>query len=264
MKTEEKEKKYTTQLQAGLGILNETKLLLDIWEPGMESKQLREKALSEGFFPNVSARRLKNIVDEAFATRYLVEGQKPAKYVSYFKENLSREAFKQITLLYTCRANLILKDFIRFVYWPKYGAGVDTITRDDSRRFVMDAVREGYTQNVWADSTIKRVSSYLLGACGDFGLLENSKGYHRKILSFRIESEMAAFLAYELHFSGIGDNSVISDSDWEIYGLKEMDVKELFKQMALQGHLIFQSTAKAVKISWKYEEMDELLNVITE
>lgn len=264
MNKEVTNKKYTTQLQAGLGILNETELLIDLWEEGMDNKELLDKALTEGLFPNISARRLRNIVNEAFAARYLVDEGRPAMYLQFFKENFSADAFIQVALLYTCRANPILGDFICDVYWPKYSAGIDSLTRDDAQRFVLDVTREGYTEKIWADSTVKRVSSYLLGACSDFGLLKNSKGFYREIESFRITSEVAVFLAYELHFSGLGDNSVILHDEWNIYGLAAEDVKEAFKQMALKGHLIYQSTGTAARISWKYKKMDEVLHGIIE
>lgn len=53
---------YTTQLQAGLGLVQETRLLLNLWSPGMSSPALYLAALNSGQFPNVSARRLRNIV----------------------------------------------------------------------------------------------------------------------------------------------------------------------------------------------------------
>ena len=55
-------KPYTTQLQAGLGLVNETKTLLDLWSPGMSAVQLYQIALESGRFPTVTARRLRNIV----------------------------------------------------------------------------------------------------------------------------------------------------------------------------------------------------------
>ena len=65
------ERFYTTQLQAGLGLIEETRLLLDLYEPEMSTRDLFNKALESGLFPRVSARRLDNIVRECFAPRYL-------------------------------------------------------------------------------------------------------------------------------------------------------------------------------------------------
>jgi hypothetical protein len=75
-------KPYTTQLQAGLGLVNETKTLLDLWAPGMSATQLHQVALESGRSPNVTARRLRNIVVECFAPRYLVAGGIPAMHLN--------------------------------------------------------------------------------------------------------------------------------------------------------------------------------------
>ena len=75
---------YTTQLQAGLGLIPETRLLLSLWKPGMSSPALYQAVLKSGEFPNVSARRLRNIVRECFAPRYLVADGRPAQYLKKY------------------------------------------------------------------------------------------------------------------------------------------------------------------------------------
>jgi hypothetical protein len=70
---------YTTQLQAGLGLIAETVRLLDLWDSGMSGQHLLHIALASGAFPTISARRLRNIVIEAFAPRYLVDDALPAR-----------------------------------------------------------------------------------------------------------------------------------------------------------------------------------------
>jgi len=70
---------FTTQLGAGLGLVTETVRLLDLWEPGMSGQRLLRIALESGAFATISARRLRNIVIEAFAPRYLVDDAQPAR-----------------------------------------------------------------------------------------------------------------------------------------------------------------------------------------
>ena len=70
--------KYTTQLQAGLGLVRETAKLLELWQPGMVGQDLLKAALASGAFSTMSARRLRNIIIEAFCPRYLVNGSEPA------------------------------------------------------------------------------------------------------------------------------------------------------------------------------------------
>lgn len=53
---------YTTQPGAGLGLAEETKILLTLYEPSITVTDLYEHALSSGMFPMVTARRLRNII----------------------------------------------------------------------------------------------------------------------------------------------------------------------------------------------------------
>ena len=39
---------YTTQLQAGLGLFDETRTLLELWQPGMNGNLLKRAALASG------------------------------------------------------------------------------------------------------------------------------------------------------------------------------------------------------------------------
>jgi len=253
---------YTTQLQAGLGLVDETKLLLSLYEKDLSTNQLYEKALDSGLFPMVSARRLRNIVVECFAPRYIKTGG--AEYLKRLAAHLSSSAINQLFLIYTATANEILQDFIQEVYWDRYSGGRDSISTDDAKDFVGHAVREGKTQKPWSDSTIKRVSSYLVGCCADYGLLSQGRGSTRTIQPVRIEQSTALYLAHLLHFSELGDNAVISHRAWRLFGLEPYDVREELKRMAKSGVLIVQSAGDVTRISWQLKTMEEVIDVIIE
>ena len=219
---------YTTQLQAGLGLVDETKLLLSLYEKDLSANQLYEKALDSGLFPMVSARRLRNIVVECFAPRYIKTGG--AEYLQRLAAHLSSSAINQLFLIYTATANEILQDFIQEIYWDRYSGGRDSISTDDAKDFVGHAVREGKTQKPWSDSTIKRVSSYLIGCCADYGLLSAGRGSKRAIQPVRIQESTVLYLAYKLHFDGLGDNAVINHKAWALFGFDGFDVREELKR----------------------------------
>ena len=255
---------YTTQLQAGLGLIQETRALLDIWQPGMTASELYQRALQSGQFPNVSARRLRNVVVECFAPRYLTDNGKPAEYLKTLAPNTSTSEFNELLLLYTSRANLILADFIREVYWERYAAGVDLIQSEEVKRFIRRGIDDGKTAKRWSDGTIKRVSSYLIGCCADYGMLGQRTIEGRRIVPFRIEPKVSAFLAHDLHFAGAGDNRMISHPEWQLFGLAAADVRQEVKQLSLRGHLIMQSAGDVTHISWKHKSMAEFVDVLTQ
>lgn len=256
------EKLYTTQLQAGLGMIQETHILLDLWDHNLNLKQFQKKTLESGQLPNVSARRLRNIVGECFAPRYLATQPTPAKNLQKLHKNLTGKEISQLFFIYTCRANIILYDFVKEIYWGAYTSGKSIITNEEAEKFVIRANQDNKTLKPWAESTIRRVSGYLVGCCADFDLLEGGKRTNRNILPFRNESKTSIYLAYELHFSGLGDNRILSHPDWGLFGLDRSDVLNELKQLALKGWFIIQSAGDVTRIGWQYQSMEELVDAL--
>jgi hypothetical protein len=256
--------RYTTQLGAGLGLIDETKALMEIWEPGMGAQQLLQVALKSGRFTTVTARRLRNIVTECFAPRYLVNDGAPAIQLKRSLPHLGGSELQQLLLLYTCRANAILADFIRQVYWTRYANGHGEISNENARQFVESAIDRGRMEIRWSESMVERVSGYLTRCCADYGMLERGIKRSRRILPFRIAPKVVAYIAYELHFAGLGDNAVLGNEDWALFGLNRFDVLEEIKRLSLKGLFIVQAAGEIVRINWKYQQMESVCDVLAE
>ena len=257
-----REQQYTTQLQAGLGMIDETRLLFSLWEPGLNASNLYQKALLSGVFPNVSARRLRNIVAECFSPRYLHADDYPIRLLKKMEPDLSSAEFSQLLFLFTARANLIFADFVKSVYWTRYSNGQESINIEDARKFVIDANQHGKSVKTWSDSTVKRISAYLIGCCLDFGLVDKGHNNNRKIISYRILPKTTVLLAYDLYFSGLGDNAIIAHPDWQLFGLQKEDVKDELKHPSLNRFFIVQTAGDLTRIGWTYKNWEELLNAI--
>ena len=256
-------KPYTVQLAHGLGMIDETRIYLDLWHEGMSATDLYRAALHSGRFPNISARSLRDSTVVGFAPRYLIEDGAPAVLLQGLKHALSPREFEQLLLLYTCRAHAVLTDFLTTVYWPAYAAGRRSLSNVDARRFVEQAVRQGKTTTEWSATSQRRVAAYLTGTCADFGLLEAGRKQARKILPYRLLDKPAIFLAYDLHCAGLGDNSVVGHPDWGIFGLERQDVIAELRRLAVPAGLIIQSAAGTTKISWQYHSMEEVVDALT-
>jgi hypothetical protein len=255
---------YTTQLGAGLGLIAETARLLDLWESGMSGQCLLRAALQSGAFPTISARRLRNIVIEAFSPRYLVEDAQPARVLKILLGRIPQLELRQILFLYTCRANPILADFTCEVFWQRYAAGAQAVTKDEARSFIRRAVGRGRTTTRWSESTITRVSNYLLGTAADYGLLGAMRAGMRVIIPSRITPVMTSVIAHDLHFRGLGDSAVVHHAEWGLFGLEPTDVLQELKRLALRGEIIVQSAAAIIQIGWKHKSMEELAHVVAE
>lgn len=230
----------------------------------MSTTQLLQAARDSGRFPGVTARRLRNVVVECFAPRYLADGGRPALLLKRLGGAVSATELAQLMLLYTSRASSILGDFIRGVYWSRYAGGYTHITNDDARAFVQRGIDDGKTAKRWSETTVRRVAGYLTGCCADYGLLERGVRSNRRILSFRIAPSVAAYLAHELHFAGVGDNALVAHEDWKLFGLAREDVLEELKRLSLKGLFIVQAAGEVVRISWKHQTMEGLCDVLAQ
>lgn len=228
----------------------------------MTTQNLYQAALSSGRFPGVTARRLRNEVVECFAPRYLVDDAQPAKTLKVLQEKLSASELKLLFLFFTARANEILGDFLREVYWPRYAGGYSELTRHDAERFVIRAIDDGKTIKRWSDSTVRRVSAYILGCCGDYGLLSAASGGKRRLQAANVTPLVTGYVAYELHFSGAGDSAMPERDEWSWLGLGSAEVIDRLKEVALRGWIIMQSAAGLTHISWKFKSMEEFCDAV--
>jgi len=258
------EKNYTTQLAAGLGMIPETVSLLRLWAPGLIPANLADLAVQDGLFSRTTARRTRNLVAEMFAPRYLANGGVVASRIKYLLEHhLPHDSLVQIFFLQTARAQKIFGDFVIEVYWPKYSAGSDNLSKTDAERFIHQALDIGQMQKRWSESTIRRVSGYLIGCCSDFGLLAEGRHTKRAIKRFSIRKDVALYLVHDLHFAGLSDMAVTQHPDWLLFGLEVQEVISVMKDLGNDGHLMIQSSADLVQVSWKYRTMEECLIALT-
>jgi hypothetical protein len=257
-------REYNTALCKGQGMLPETVRLLQVWEPGMSSGQLADKVRIEGLIAKATAQRVSDIVTRAFAPRYLGTNGRPAVWLrNLVKRGMGVDRLNQIFLIYTAREHLILYDFIREVYWPRYSAGAQFLFREDSVNFIKSAQAAGRIKTRWTEGNNIRIGRYVLSALYDFKMIGEPQGDRRPILPFSISPSTVIFLAHELHFSDIPDSQILAHMDWELFGLTESDVLKELRRLATQGRFIIQA-GDIVRIAWSCKSMEECLDVIAQ
>ena len=245
-------------------MLPETLRLLQVWEPGMSAIQLSDKVRSQGIIPKATAQRVSDIVSRAFAPRYLRDDGTPAAWLrGLVKRGFGIDRLIQLFLLYTSREHLILYDFIREVYWPRYSAGAQFLFREDSVNFIKSAQEMGRIKTRWTEGNNLRIGRYLLSALCDFKMIGEPKGDRRPILPFTASASTIIYLAHELHFGGVSDSKILNHSDWELFGLSPTDVLNELRRLATQGGFIIQA-GDIIRISWSCKTMEECLNVVAE
>lgn len=255
---------YTTNLSKAQGMVTETLELLELWEPGMTVAELKAKVRAMGALGKVTQVRVDDLVGRAFAQRYLIKDGNPARWLRHLVlTKAPRGLLRQLMLIYTARANRILHDFITEVFWLKYPSRASEVTKQDARDFIETAVSRGALQKRWSDSMVERVTRYLLGTLVDFELITSNQFGRRQIRPLSILPETIVFLTYELHFAGTDDQQIVRHPDWGLFGLLPADVIASLEKAATQGHLFVQYSGALVRVEWKYQTMEEMLDAVT-
>lgn len=257
------ERVYNTALAKGQGMIPETLTLLRVWELGMNPIELTAKVLATGALSRATALRTKDLVNRVFAHRYLLDGECPARYLKQLlMQSIPVGQITQILLLHTARANLILFDFIREVYWEKYAAGASHLNRDHALQFIDGAVNSGSIPQRWSPSMNTRVARYLLNCLEEFGLLGPIHQGEREMLPFALMPITIIYLSHELHFAGLGDKAIMEHSDWGLFGLEAQDVVRELERVSHGGHFVVQYSGEILRIAWKYKTMEECLDAV--
>lgn len=254
---------YNLHLQSGLGLQAETLALLNAWKEGMSEKELYEKALNEGVLSQKSARRLKNMIKDGFARRYLIENGRPASHIKNLQPFWSNSDIDQLMFLYSFRAHPIVVDFLREVYWPKVIRGEDRLSNEESHSFIMKCISEGRVEREWSESTIRRLAAYIVGICSDFHLLENGSRRVRKILPFSVSDRVAAYLLLDLHFRNISDKGILYHEDWSCFGLTPDATLDLIKRISYTGIVLVQAAANIVQFGWNIKREEDMIHGLT-
>jgi hypothetical protein len=254
---------YSTELSKGQGAVAETLSLLEFWQPGMSPEVLAQRVLSEGALSRSTAVRTRDLVQRVFTRRYLSAGGAAAAHLKYLlDQRADRNVIKQIMLIHTSRLHVILRDFITEVYWNRYSAGAERISRSDAEEFILRAQSDGRIAPPWSETMRLRVARYLTGTLADFGFLAEGKQTAKAMRSIRALPGTALYLAHEIHFKGFSDNSILELPDWKLFGLAREDVVQELSRLGANGHFIMQYAGDLLRISWRYQTMEACLDAI--
>jgi hypothetical protein len=255
---------YSTALAQGQGILPECFTLFDAWEPGMSVKTLFEAARTQNLLSTSSDRRLRNLVVEAFGSRFLNAPHDEAapSLKRVFHSRASARLKMEVVFLYVVRQHGIFYDFLTQCYWPAVRAARPQLNPAEVAPMIDLGLVEGKLKRDWSAATRKRVATYLFGTALDFELLRQPKRGVKKVSAWSPQEGTLLYLAYDLHFLGLSDDEVIAADEWAAFGLERSDVIQYLQRLEAKGHLHIQDTGRLCRIEWHYPTRDTLIDAL--
>lgn len=252
-------RKYNSDLLKGTGLIQETLLLLDIYTRGITKKEFIEEVIDSNVLVKNHNNRIKDIIEHVFYRRYVNYGEDSVVALKYLREkHVGLEILSQLLMVYTCRKNLILFDFISSVYQKLIQQGAPSLPQNAAKEFIEENIKNGNIEKAWADSTKRKVAEHINACMIDFKLTDRQK----KLLPLFLSDTIANYLAHEFHFKGYSDEALATAEEWSLFGYTRYDTIRHLERLAVQGHFIFQNSGDLIRITWHYKNMKELINVI--
>jgi hypothetical protein len=249
-------KKYNTDLNRGIGLFQETVILLGMYLPNDNKDEFVQKVVDSNAMAKVSEKRIRDIVKDVFYKRYVNENPEVALYLNdLHKSSISLDQLIQIFLIYTARINIILFDFISEVYWD---SSKITVTTSEARIFILEAVKYGKIDRLWSEGTQKKIASYILSSLVDFKYVDK-KGNKLPVFANDLTVN---YLAHELHFKGVSDESLVQADEWKLFGYNRYDTIKHLERISFQGHFILQNSGELIKITWYYQNMKDFIYAV--
>lgn len=244
---------YTTDLLKATGLVQETLVLLEAYQPGQPKEAFGRFVKETDLLGKATQNRVDDILRSNFFRRYVAAGTETVAALKSLQANhIGFEVLNQLFLVFTCRANIILMDFISQVYWPKAVAGDLKILTTDPVSFINEATEDGRVVKHWSDSSRKHLSEKIIACLIDFRLIEKNK----TIRNFTPADATINFLLHEGHFKGLSDMQLLQMPDWAVLGLSTNDLVRRINQLAQRGHFIAQYSGELLTISWFYQSLE--------
>jgi hypothetical protein len=250
---------YKTGLEKGVGLIQETLQILSVYEKDMQRIELKKQLFENNILSKSSFIRVSDIVN-TFFNRYVSNDINIALILKEISRNNSLYSFlEQLLFVYVSRSNRLFFDFITNVYWKKAKDNAFEIQKIDATNFIQNAISIGKINPVWSEIMRSKISTSLLTGLRDFSLISKQN----KIQPFFISEYTAAFLVHELHSRKYTDNQIVSAEEWLLFGMNSSDVIKMLELLSNKDFFIMQNSGEIIRISWKYNSLNELINGIS-
>jgi len=256
--------KYSTAISKGAGMLEETRRLLEQWNPNEHLDVFTRRVQEEGLLGNSTAYRTRDLVRRVFAHRFLKPSDKPARILQrVLKSGLSGRVFTELLFLFTARRDPLVYYFTIQEYWPAVRRGRTVMDTDPFLSFLSAAHYDGRLDNQWSDKVSVRIARCVLGLLRDVGFLREVVRGRREVVDYRMSDEGAVIMARDLSEAGVTDSSLCDHPDWSLFGMTPSEILEKLDRIGESRGLIVQRAGSVVHFTWVVKSIEEQIDVLS-
>lgn len=251
----------TSTLTKGAPSFEELRTLFLNWNRDEQPLDFAKRLREDGILVKRTAQRADDLVLSIFRPWFLSPDKKAAERIQkILGKNVDWQNLNELFLLYKSRAEAVLYDFLILKFWMQFQDGALYLRKSDVDDFLHDAVQKNMIEKQWSENTKTRLIQGMFVALKDAGFLKEEKQNLYAFVNYRVSSFMFAYLAYDLHFTGLTDLAVIDHPDWQLFGLKRPQILQVLSDIGSKCGLLVQQAGSVVRITWNYASMDEVID----
>ncbi|MFQ5616987.1 MAG: BrxA family protein [Anaerolineales bacterium] len=253
---------YTvTGLIKGTATPDEIRALLLNWRSDETPQDYARRVQEEGIITKLTAKRVNDLVLRVFRPWFLTPDNRAAtRLKSLVEAGVDRRVLTELVFLYKARRETVLHDFVIEQFWPACNEGALYLRTQDIEDFLREAQEKGRAEKAWSSYTQTRLAYGILGALFEAGYLREERRYSREYVFYRVSDFTLAYLAYDFHLAGLTDSALAEHPDWGLFGLDRAQVLLKLSELDTRAGLVVQQAGSVVRISWKHETMDEVID----
>jgi hypothetical protein len=248
---------YTTRLQKGGALLEESRALVRAWRDA-PAKEVQDAIIRTNLLNKQTRARMADVYRRTFLPRFIQGFIPNAWKLVRPLENAEAPVHIVRPLYYwiSAKSEPLLGDFCREFILPRQAivrAGIGT-------EEVVNWLNEKGCP--WSQVVATKVACGLLAALRDFGILEGRA--RKRLASVFLPVPAFAYLARCLREAGAASRSLLAHSDWQLFLLSPNDV-EHFLLLAHQERLLeYHAAGSTVSISFPAGSLEEYAIVVTQ
>ena len=251
----------TSTLTKGAPSFDELRTLFQNWKTDEEPIDFARRLRTEGILVKQTAQRADDLVLRMFRSWFLSpDTQAAARIQKILRKNVDWQTLNELFLLYKSRAETVLYDFLILGFWAQFQDGALYLRKSDIEDFNSEAIQKNMVEKQWSVNTTNRLIQGMFVALKDAGFLKEEKQGLYAFVNYRVSGFMFAYLAYDLHFTGLTDQAVIDHPDWQLFGLKRPQILQALSDVGSMCGLLVQQAGSVVRITWNYASMDEVID----
>jgi len=243
---------FTSRIIKGGALLEDTRRLLEVWDPYLDRRENMRRILSSGSLAKSGARQ--EDVLGPLRRRFLEAGPEVLRALRALATD--PRAFREACYYEAARSDELLATFAAGPLYGRYWQDRrPELTVDDAVRWLRDDPRTPG----WGEYTRRRVARGLLSTLRDFGILEGvRRGRRKRILPPHLSMRGFTYAALRERARLASDRALLQAPSWRWYLLDAEAVRRLFLEADRQGVLRFSEAGTVLRIDWLLKDIEEV------